>query len=178
VHPAGHVGALLGPGAGLALDDQVPGDAQPPGAEGHDKAGDDQGQAADGRQQQPPLVAQGEQEPDAGAGQDRAITIRNASRDRRVPSAMPITGWVNLCRTACSAGGAFRQMSTSAGTVMTSGQPSGPNQETPTDDTTSSTTTMTDARAAACPMPRLSVTAVVAMGRLSPWAGTSSQAST
>ena len=81
---------------------------------------------------------------------------------------MPITGWVNLCRTACSAGGALRQMSTSAGTVMTSGQPSGPSQETPAEDTMSRTRMTTEARAAACAMPRRSVTAVLAMPRLSP----------
>ena len=71
VHPGGHVGPLLGAGPGLPLDDQVAGDPQPPRAQRHDNAGDDQPQAADGRQQQAPLVPHGHQDADAAARQDQ-----------------------------------------------------------------------------------------------------------
>jgi len=40
VHPGGHVGPFFRAGPGLALDDEVAGDAQPPGAQDQDDRGD------------------------------------------------------------------------------------------------------------------------------------------
>ena len=96
----------------------------------------------------------------------------------RCRSARPSSGSARRRSIACSSGGAFRQISVSPTTLMTSGQASELSQPRPSAEAMTSTTTSSDPRPAASAMPRRSVSALLAMLPSAPSAGSSSQATT
>ena len=161
VHPRGHVGPLFGPGPGLTLDDEVAGDAQPPGAEHHHDRGDHERHAAQWPQQGVARVPGQQREQAAGQQQARDRHPQRRSVIAGVSSLHPSSGSARRRIIACSSAGAFRQISTRPATLMTSGQASEPSQPAPSAEAMRSTTTSSDPRPAASAMPRRSVSALL-----------------
>ena len=98
----GHLGPLLGPGAGLALGDEVAHQAQPPGPEDDHGGRDDQCRTADGLQGRDRGVPLDQQRRCPTAPISQPTTIRTTSRWRRpcpwmsVPSS-GTTSWSMNC---------------------------------------------------------------------------------
>ena len=126
-----HLGPLLGQGPRLALGDEVPHQAQPPGAEDDDARRDDEGGAADGPQRGDGRVTLDQQ--DDAARPDASTPRATRAMSQRRPSpwvSAPRRGTTSWSMNAFSDSLALRQIRTTTPMARKVGQPMNPTKAT------------------------------------------------